>query len=138
MRLQQESFTKRAADTVYVIRFIRLLLLPWDQWDAFKLGLIDKNGKRIKKNKLDSLEKKSAFTPFVRLVANIKRLIGRSKLMGIAGAAWLLKEDKDDNATLEQFLEAFEDALDKTEPEKEIQPEKKIAVSFQDFIGSNK
>ena len=138
MRLQQESFTTRAADMVYVVRFVKLLLLPWDQWDAYDLGLIDKNGRRIKKNKMDSMEKKSAYTPFIRLVANIKRLIGRSKLLNIAGIAWLLKEDKDDNATLEQFLEAFEDALDKTEPEKEIQPEKKSAVSFQDFIGSNK
>ena len=66
---------KGAADLVYTFRFIRMMVMKWENWDAYKLGLIDENGKRIKKNRLNSPEKRDAWTPFVRLCANIKRLV---------------------------------------------------------------
>lgn len=88
---------KSAADTVYVFRFIRMLVLDWKDWDAYKQGIIDENGKRDKSVKIDSAEKSSAWTPFVRLCANIKRLIskipgGSSKLGSFAAALYLIKE----------------------------------------------
>lgn len=88
---------KSAADTVYVFRFIRMLVLKWEDWDAYKQGIIDENGKRIKDVKIDSAEKSSAWTPFVRLCANIKRLIskipgGSSKLGSFVAALYLIKE----------------------------------------------
>ena len=45
---------KGAADLVYTFRFIRMMVMKWENWDAYKLGLIDENGKRIKKNRLNS------------------------------------------------------------------------------------
>ena len=39
---------KGAADLVYTFRFIRMLVMNWESWDAYKEGIIDKNGKRIK------------------------------------------------------------------------------------------
>jgi hypothetical protein len=88
---------KRAADLTYTFRFIRMLVLDWKEWDAYKLGIIDENGKRQKQVKLDSDEKKSAYTPFIRLCANIKRLVanipgGSSKLGSFASALFLIKE----------------------------------------------
>tara|TARA_B100000131_G_scaffold136263_1_gene132829 strand:+ start:1485 stop:2072 length:588 start_codon:yes stop_codon:yes gene_type:complete len=88
---------KGAADTVYAFRFIRMMVMDWKSWDAYKEGIIDENGKRLKEVKLDTDSKRSAYTPFVRLVANIKRLTakipgGGSKLGSFASALYLVKE----------------------------------------------
>lgn len=88
---------KRAADLTYTFRFIRMLVMKWENWDAYKLGIIDETGKRKKEVKLDSDEKKSAYTPFIRLAANVKRLLsnipgGGSKLGSFAAALYLIKE----------------------------------------------
>ena len=88
---------KGAADTVYAFRFIRMMVMDWKNWDAYKLGIIDEKGKRNRNVKLDSDEKKSAYTPFIRLAANIKRLVaklpgGGSKLGSFASALYLIKE----------------------------------------------
>lgn len=91
------GLVKRAADLAYTFRFIRMLVLDWKEWDAYKQGIIDEEGKRIKSVKLDTDEKKSAYTPFIRLAANTKRLLskvpgGSSKLGSFAAALFLIKE----------------------------------------------
>ena len=88
---------KRAADIAYTFRFIRMMVMDWKDWDAYKQGIIDENGKRNKNVKLDTDEKKSAYTPFIRLAANIKRLVakipgGGSRLGSFASALFLIKE----------------------------------------------
>ena len=88
---------KRAADLAYTFRFIRMMAMDWKDWDAYKLGIIDENGKRQRDVKLDNDEKKSAYTPFVRLAANLKRLVakvpgGGSRLGSFASALFLIKE----------------------------------------------
>ena len=88
---------KRAADLTYAFRFIRMMVMDWKSWDAYKLGIIDENGKRNRNVKLDNDEKKSAYTPFIRLAANLKRLVakipgGGSKLGSFASALFLIKE----------------------------------------------
>ena len=85
------GLVKRAADLAYTFRFIRLMAMDWKSWDAYKLGIIDENGKRQRNVKLDNNEKKSAYTPFIRLAANLKRLVsnipgGGSKLGSFASA----------------------------------------------------
>ncbi len=83
---------KSAADTVYVFRFIRMLVLDWKDWDAYKNGIIDDKGKRLKGKSADD-----SWTPFIRLCANIKRLLekipgGSTKLGSFASALYLIKE----------------------------------------------
>ena len=41
------GIVKRAADIAYTFRFIRMLVLDWKDWDAYKLGIIDEEGKRL-------------------------------------------------------------------------------------------
>lgn len=94
------GIVKRGADLVYTFRFIRLLVMKWENWDAYKLGIIDENGKRIKNTKIDTDEKKSSYTPFIRLAANVKRLLGKvpgggSRLGSFAAALYLIKEKYD-------------------------------------------
>jgi len=91
------SLASKAGDLLYTFRFLKMLTTPWDETDAFKLGLIDENGKRIKSEKVDSSEKKVALGPFVRLVFNVKRALGKlpggkTTIGSYAAALFLLKE----------------------------------------------
>tara|TARA_B100000900_G_scaffold415740_1_gene446930 strand:+ start:752 stop:1339 length:588 start_codon:yes stop_codon:yes gene_type:complete len=88
---------KRAADLTYTFRFIRMLVMDWKEWDAYKEGIINAEGKRNRNVKIDNDAKKSAYTPFIRLCANVKRLVsnipgGSSKLGSFASALYLIKE----------------------------------------------
>tara|TARA_R110001592_G_scaffold34201_3_gene117643 strand:- start:729 stop:1328 length:600 start_codon:yes stop_codon:yes gene_type:complete len=95
------SIIKRAGDLVYTFRFLRLLTTAFEDTEAFKLGIIDKDGKRDKKFTLNTSENRSKYkdyyTPFHRLVFNIKKIMakapgGGSKLASYATALYLLKE----------------------------------------------
>lgn len=107
------GIVKRAADLAFTFRFIRMLVLDWKSWDAFKLGIIDEEGKRNRNVALDTDEKKSAYTPFIRLAANTKRLLGKipggsSKLGSFAAALFLIKESHNVSDTqLKKILEEF-------------------------------
>lgn len=83
-------------DIFIAYKFIKLLSTPWTKWDAYKLGLIDKKGKTIRKAET-KIEKKSM--PFWKiLVRNIKKMLeklpfGATKLGSFAAALWLIKEE---------------------------------------------
>ena len=88
----------RAVDLFVVYRFLKLLVTPWKKQEAYKLGIIDKDGKALKKSRDLGLEsERSAFTLLHRLVFNCKRIMQkipfvRSQLGTYATALFLLKE----------------------------------------------
>tara|TARA_Y100001963_G_C6588046_1_gene356669 strand:- start:67 stop:672 length:606 start_codon:yes stop_codon:yes gene_type:complete len=93
----------RAIDLFVTYRFIKLLVTPFEKQEAYKLGIIDKDGNRIKKsgtNKatdLNTIEEKNAYTILHKLVFNIKKIFGkvpglRTKLGTYAAALFLLKD----------------------------------------------
>ena len=94
------SLASRAGDLYYTFRFIKMLTTPWEDTDAFKLGLIDDKGVRNKSKKIKTTEEKDAYSTFMRLVFNVKRLLnkvpgGGSKLASYAAALFLIKEKYD-------------------------------------------
>ena len=85
----------KAADTVYTLRFLRLLTTPWEETNAYKEGLIDDEGNKLRKPVTE--KDKSVYNMFHRLVFNIKKLInkvpgGKSKIASYASALYLVKE----------------------------------------------
>ena len=94
----KEGALSRIGDLFYAFRFLRLLTQKWDTTPAFKLGLIDKDGKRLKDKKIETPGEKSAYTIFHRLVFNVKRLIqkvpgiGKTTLAKYAAALYLIRE----------------------------------------------
>ena len=71
----------RAIDLFVTYRFLKLLTTPFNKTDAFKLGIIDADGNRVKKPKstqpaieLATTEQKSAYTILHKLVFNIKKI----------------------------------------------------------------
>ena len=106
----------RAGDLFYAFRFLKLLVTPFEKTKAFEQGIIDKDGKTLKKSKeLRTDQEKSAYTVFHRLVFNIKRLLGKipggkSVIARYGAALFLIKEhtgmsEKAIIDTLEKFLE---------------------------------
>ena len=94
----------RAIDLFVTYRFIKLLTTPFEKTDAFKLGIIDENGNRIKDKTtrkpvvvLNTSELKNAYTILHKLVFNIKKIFAkvpglRTKVVTYAAALFLLKD----------------------------------------------
>jgi len=94
----------RAIDLFVTYRFLRLLTTPFEKTDAYKLGIIDKKGNRIRKPKstqpaveLNTTEQQNSYTILHKLVFNIKKLFSkvpglRTKVGTYAAALFLLKD----------------------------------------------
>ena len=94
----------RAIDLFVTYRFLRLLTTPFEKTDAFKLGIIDEKGNRVKLPKstkpaveLSTSELQSAYTILHKLIFNIKKLFNkipglRTKVGTYAAALFLLKD----------------------------------------------
>ena len=94
----------RAIDLFVTYRFIRLLTTPFEKTDAYKLGIIDGNGNRIRQPnstkpavELATIEQKNSYTILHKLVFNIKKLFAkvpglRTKVGTYAAALFLLKD----------------------------------------------
>lgn len=103
------SYVSRAADLFYTFRFLKILVTPWEETDAFKHGIVDAEGNTLRKvSELKTDEERSSYTMFHRLVYNIKRLLnkvpfGKSRIASYAAALYLLKEST--HMTDEQVME---------------------------------
>jgi len=86
------------ADTYMIYQVLKRLTTPFDETKAFELGLIDKNGKVLKKAK--TTDEKKAYTYFDRFIFNMKRLLHKfglkSKFQSYAAALFLLREVNED------------------------------------------
>ena len=100
-------------DTLIVFRILKLLTTKWENHQAYKLGLIDKNGNRIKDKKVESSQEKDALSLLHRLVFNLKRIVqkvpfGKTAFASYAVAIALLKEETKLNATqADELCEKF-------------------------------
>ena len=87
-----------AIDLFVAYRFLRILTTPWEDQPAFEHGIIDKDGKLLRKaNTLNTGEERKSFTLLHRLIFNMKRLLHkipgvRTKLGTYATALFLLKQ----------------------------------------------
>jgi len=99
------------------IKFIELYTKDFIKWDAYKLGLIDENGKKLR----DAENSKEAkeFVSWKNLIRKLKIILNKlplgqfaTKLASFASAFWLLKEDLDTQGlegykvinTIQEFL----------------------------------
>jgi len=108
----RENLTEgRAIDLFVAYRFLRILTTPWDEQPAFKLGIIDEDGRLLKTAKeLKTTEEKEAFTLLIRLVFNLKRILHkipgvRTKIGTYATALYLLKQHFADQVEEEDTIE---------------------------------
>ena len=96
-QVQLKEGAMNVVDTVIVFRILKMMTRKWSEMDAYKFGLIDDNGKRIKTKKPKTSEEKNSYTLLHRLVFNLKRVLellpfGRTRLASYAASLALLKE----------------------------------------------
>ena len=94
----------RAIDLFVTYRFLKLLTTPFEKMDAYKNGIIDEKGNRIKKPnstkpavELSTSDLKNSYTILHKLVFNIKKIFQkvpglRTKVGTYAAALFLLKD----------------------------------------------
>jgi hypothetical protein len=95
---------------IYVLyRIIKDLATPFDKTDAFKTGLINKKGERLrdstgKKVKAETKAQKKADNYYFRFIRNLKRLMSKvglgSRLATFAAAMFLIREEMEKKHTL--------------------------------------
>lgn len=106
-------------DTIYTLRFLKIFSTKWENTDAYKLGIVDENGKPLKKSKdFTTKEEKKAYTPFVRLIFKLKRLMGlvpggKSATARYGAAIALIKEHSDEVEQMGMNLKDLEEGLKK-------------------------
>jgi len=86
-------------DNLIAFRVLYMLVTPFEKTDAYKFGIIDKDGNALKKVKdLDDSEERDSYTALHRLVFNLKKLLGKvpggkTKFASVMAAYWLIKEN---------------------------------------------
>jgi hypothetical protein len=88
----------RIIDNLIAYRILSMLVTPFTDTTAFKLNIIDANGKNLKKTStLKTSEERDAYSYLHRLVFNMKKILlklpgGDSKIKNLIAGLWLVKE----------------------------------------------
>jgi hypothetical protein len=132
----------RFVDSLIAYRILRMLVTPFEETDAFRLGIIDAKGKELKKMaSLNTVEERDAYSILHRMIFRIKKIIEKvpvenKRLVSFAAALSLIKEHYQNNKEpldLEmQYLNRLNTNLNE-ELEFIEQYEKKI-FTFKQFV----
>ena len=95
-----------------MVIYLKILTTPFENQEAFDLGVIDDEGTVI--NKPKSRDEKRSYTTFHKIIFNLKKILakfpgGKSRIASYAAAMALLKENKEglrpsDINTMESLL----------------------------------
>lgn len=91
----------RFVDSIIAYRILRMLVTPFVDTDAYKLGIVDAKGKELKKmSQLNTVEEQNAYSILHRMIFRLKRIIEKvplenKKLLSFAAALSLVKEHYD-------------------------------------------
>jgi hypothetical protein len=118
---------KGLMDIFLVYQFLRRLVTPFEKWDAYKQGVIDKEGKVLIKKDDRTSEQEKSWGYYERLVANLKKLLGKlpggkTRLASFAAALLLIKEDNLDPDDVEYLEEIFPKYLEEAKLLREEAP----------------
>ncbi len=91
----------RLVDLLITYRIVKLMATDFKDQEAFKFGIIDANGKQLRKNReLNTEAEKNSYTVLHRFVFNLKRILSKfglkSSISNFATAlALILKENQE-------------------------------------------
>ena len=101
-------------DVFMVYQFLKRLATPFNKWDAFKTGVIDRQGNIITKKRQRTAEQNKSFKIFDVMILRLKRLLGeipggKTRIASYAAALWLIKEDWEQRSEEELLSEGMTD-----------------------------
>lgn len=108
----------RIVDNLIAYKVLSMLVTPFIETKAYKLGVIDKDGNNLIKTSKLNPEQKDAYTYLTRLVFNIKKILNRlpggdNKTKNLIAALWLVKESYNSRTTpLDEDVEKLVKMLD--------------------------
>lgn len=114
-----QQVVKQGSDLFVLYTFLKKLTTPFEETKAYELGIIDSNGKILRKRStLNTSEEKSAYTLMDTLIFNIKKIMakvpfGGSRIASYAASLFLLKESKNykflinEDVLEEKFLDFY-------------------------------
>jgi hypothetical protein len=131
----------RLTDAYVTYRILRLLATPIENSDAYKMGIINADGKKIK-NPTTPAEK-DAYSLLQRFIFKVQRALVKSpdrnakRLLTVAAALSILREH--DETTLETYTEQdIEALLDMYETDESVERQSKLlehnVISFNTFL----
>ena len=91
----------RGVDLLITYRIMKLLVTPFDKQEAFKYGIIDKQGKVLRPwRTISKTAEKQSYTMLHRFIFNLKRILQKAGLGGRLGTfavalATLIRENKE-------------------------------------------
>jgi len=100
----------RVIDAVIAYRVLKLLVTPFNRTKAFELGIIDDQGKVLKKSRdIKNAEERNAYTLLIRFVFNLKKLLAKIGIRGPLGSAAaaafaFFKEEYGNNVEVEKVI----------------------------------
>jgi len=112
--------TNKVVDIFLIYQIIKRIVLPFDKWDAYDLGIIDKDGKVLRKREtLKTTAELEAWGYFDIFIANLKKLLaklpgGSAVLTSVVVSAILLREhegDKMDDSELDLILKKLQEEV---------------------------
>lgn len=126
----------RFVDTVVAYRLLRMLATPIERSDAFKLGIVNNDGEKIKEPV--SQQELNAYSLLQRFVFKVQRALTRSpdrnakRLLTFAAAMAILKEyTEDDEDNIDALLEVYMEDEDVIEQAKLL--EDYNLISFRNY-----
>lgn len=133
----------RLVDNLLAYRILSLLVVPFADTKAYKLGIIDEKGKILKKaNTLRTQEERDAYNYLTRLVFNLKRILsrlpgGESRLKSVVAAYWLVRECYEKRTTTAFLQEKFDSLVETIEKNNVTLVEEELLVTkfFEDTGG---
>lgn len=118
-------------DNIVAFKILYMLVTPFDKTDAYKLGVIDSDGKLLIKYKDQTSDQKNTYNALDRLVFSLKRLLGKipggkSQIASLAAAYWLVKEAYENGTKLteenvQHTLKVIDEGLTLVEEELTVQ-----------------
>jgi len=88
----------RIVNNLIAFKILYMLVTPFEKTEAYKYGIIDKDGKPLKKTRdLKTEDEKDSYTQLDKLVFSLKRILaklpgGDNRLKSLVAAYWLIKE----------------------------------------------
>lgn len=89
-----------ASNFILAYKILKDISTKWEDFDAYKLGIIDAKGKKLKSP--SSSKEKSSYDSYWKIVFNLKRIlqrvVGKSNIVQSIATSFLLKEGVQDES----------------------------------------
>lgn len=128
-------------DNLISLRILHILLTPIENSEAYRLGIVDKNGKQIKKPK--SEEERDSWTNLTKIIFKLKSILaknlqGEKDIRAIANSMHIAKECMEYDIETLNIENIFNESIDYV-TEEDVEKVKSMLlsedhISFKKFI----